>query len=143
MNKQDLTLKIQTAVKDGDKETAQYLKNILGEVERAENDFKNPVVATPESIEATIKGVVKNLKVSLNAAYGKAEYVTQAEAMAKELAFLKTFLPKELSEDEVKALIKDIIARTGAKEARGIMPHLKGIEGIDMKAASALIPSCL
>lgn len=143
MDKQNISTKIQASLRSGDKDSAQYLRNILGEVERAENDLKNPVKATEEFIQSIIKSLVKNLTISLDATKGRPEYTQQAEQIDKELSFMKTFLPKELTLEETEAAIREVIQRTGAKAVKDVMPHLKTIDGINMKTASAIVPKFL
>jgi uncharacterized protein YqeY len=56
-----------------------------------------------------------------------------ADSEAAELAMLEVFLPQQLSRDEIAALVKDAIAKTGASSAKDmgkvmgvLMPQVKG-----------------
>lgn len=85
-----------------------------------------------EAIEAFRKG-------------GRDELADKEEA---ELAVIKTYLPQPYSEDEVKALIAEIISATGASTMRDmgkVMGQLSGkIKGrFDGKAASGLVRAAL
>lgn len=85
-----------------------------------------------EAIEAFSKG-------------GRDELADKEEA---ELAVIKTYLPQPYSEDEVKALIAEIISATGASTMRDmgkVMGQLSGkIKGrFDGKAASGLVRAAL
>jgi uncharacterized protein len=73
------------------------------------------------------------------------EMAAQEEA---ELLVIQDYLPKQMSEDEVKALIAELIATTGAEGPRGmgkVMGPLSGkIKGkFDGKRASALVREAL
>ncbi|MFA5113076.1 MAG: GatB/YqeY domain-containing protein [Candidatus Margulisiibacteriota bacterium] len=61
---------------------------------------------------------------------GRAAEVAQAE---KELAIVQSYLPKELSPDELKNLVKQAIAETGAATPKDM--------GLVMKAVLAKAPS--
>lgn len=85
-----------------------------------------------EAIEAFRKG-------------GRDELADKEEA---ELAVIKTYLPQPYTEDEVKALIAEIISTTGASTMRDmgkVMGQLSGkIKGrFDGKAASGLVRAAL
>ncbi len=76
---------------------------------------------------------------------GRDEMADQEEA---ELLVIQDYLPKQLSEDDVRALIADIIAETGAEGPRGmgkVMGPLSAkIRGkFDGKRASALVKEAL
>jgi len=55
------------------------------------------------------------------------------EKEKKELAILKTYLPEQLAEEEIKKLVKEAVEKTGAKEPKDmgkvmaeLMPKTKG-----------------
>ncbi|MDQ0204268.1 GatB/YqeY domain-containing protein [Pectinatus haikarae] len=61
---------------------------------------------------------------------GRADLVEKTEA---EIAVIMPYLPKQLSEDELRALVKDAVEKTGASTAKDmgkvmklIMPEVKG-----------------
>ncbi len=65
--------------------------------------------------------------------------------LEQELKILEEFLPKMLSEDEMKAAAKKIIDEMPQEERvlKNIMPKLKEIEGFDMKMAKPIVESML
>ncbi len=65
--------------------------------------------------------------------YNKAGRTELAEKEQKELAVLETYLPKQLGTDEITAILKKAIEKTGAKSKaetgkimKEVMPELKG-----------------
>ena len=76
---------------------------------------------------------------------GRAELAAKEEA---EIKVIERFLPKQLSEEETKAAISEIIAKTGAqgmKDMGKVMAELKTAYAgqIDMGKASSLIKGML
>ena len=67
---------------------------------------------------------------------------TQLEA---ELAVLKEFVPETLSPEKMKEEIQAILDSLSAEERtlKNIMPRLKAISGMDMKAAKDLVAQML
>ena len=76
---------------------------------------------------------------------GRAEL---AEVEKAELAVIEEFLPQQMGEDEVKAVIAAIIAETGAagmKDMGKVVAALKAAHGtqLDMGKASGLVKAAL
>lgn len=66
-------------------------------------------------------------------AYEQAERQELADQERAELAVIEEYLPKQLSEDEVRALVRDAIEQTGASSKKdmgrvmgAVMPQLRG-----------------
>ena len=69
----------------------------------------------------------------------KAGRAESAEEAAKDIAAIEPFLPKQLSPDELKAIIQQVITETGAQSAadmgkvmKAVMPKVKGLAANDM-----------
>jgi hypothetical protein len=65
--------------------------------------------------------------------YQKGNRPELAEKETIEMGVLQSYLPKQMSEDEIKALVVDAIAKTGAKTKQDmgkvmgvLMPQVKG-----------------
>ena len=76
---------------------------------------------------------------------GRAALVAQTEA---EIAFLMPYLPQQLSEDEVRALVKEAVEQTGASSPKdmgkvmgALMPKVKG--RADGKMVNTLVKEAL
>jgi len=85
--------------------------------------------------EEIIKIVFSEIKKRKEAilGYEKGERKELAEKEKKELEILKEYLPEQLSEEEIKKLVKEVIEKTGASEIKDIgkvmaelMPKVKG-----------------
>ena len=98
---------------------------------KEEGLIKESQLADDEILEV-ISSEIKKRKDSV-AAYrqGKREELAQKEE--KEIEILQKYLPEQMSEEEVKKIVAEAIAKTGAKEIKDmgkvmaeLMPKLKG-----------------
>ena len=134
-----------TAMKAREKERVAVMRLINAEIKRFEVDER--AEATDEVVLDILNRMQKQRNDSITAfeEAGRDELVTQ-EAM--ELTIIKEFMPAALSEDEVKAIVTEAIAETGAasmKDMGKVMGKINGpLKGkADMGAVSALVKSLL
>lgn len=97
--------------------------------------------ATDDDIIDVVGKEIKKRRESIEL-YEKGGRPELAEKEQKELEVLQTYLPEQLSEDEVKTLIDEAITQTGATEMKDmgkvmgmLVPKIKG------KADSSLVSS--
>lgn len=116
----------------------QYYRMIISEVERLENDIKNPVVATPEVVMGVITKLAKSLRECLAHRPDDAEF-------KRELAFYESFLPKTLNEVQITDIIVYAIQNNKWTKAdkNALMQHLKSVPNMDMRIASQLTAKLL
>lgn len=88
--------------------------------------------ATDEDVLDVIGKEVKKRRESIEM-YEKGGRKDAAESEKKELELLQSYLPKQMSEDEIRTIVKEAIASTGAvtiqdmgKVMSSIMPKTKG-----------------
>lgn len=88
--------------------------------------------ATDEDVLAVVQKEAKQRKDAIEE-FKKANRPELADKEAKELEMLQAYLPKQMGEEEIKTLVKEAIAQTGAKTAQdmgkvmgALMPKLKG-----------------
>ncbi|MGZ4267845.1 MAG: GatB/YqeY domain-containing protein [Solirubrobacteraceae bacterium] len=115
--KQDLT----TAMKAGDKERVEALRLVLSELQKAAKDGNDDELAV-------LRRERKRRQESATAFRdgGREDLARHAEA---ERAIIEGYLPQQLGEDDLRAIVEDAIAQTGASS-----PHDMGAV---MKAAMA------
>lgn len=87
---------------------------------------------TDEEVIEVISSEVKQRKDSIEQ-YEKGHRQDLAEPEKKELEILMEYLPEQMSEEEIKKLVKETIAKLGASSPRdtgkvmgALMPQLKG-----------------
>ncbi|MBB6249750.1 GatB/YqeY domain-containing protein [Nitrospirillum iridis] len=98
-------------------------------------------------IASMLQGMVKQRResVTLYRQGGREELALQEEG---EIAVIETFLPKQMTEDEVKAAIADAVAETGAAGIQGmgkVMAALKAKYAgqMDFSRAGPLVKAAL
>ena len=106
-----------TAMKAGDKSRTLGLRNIIGKI-KAEQIDKGEKLSNEESLKI-LKSSAKQLKESIKQ-YKSGNRQDLAEKEMFELSLLEKYLPKQLSEDEVREKIKTIIKNIGAESLQDI-----------------------
>ncbi len=88
----------------------------------------------------------KELKESIEE-FKKVDRQDEADKSAKELEIVKEYLPKELSADEIKSLVEQVIKETGASSMKEMGTVMKAVTakqpGIDGKVVSQLVRELL
>lgn len=130
--KEQLTEDMKTAMKakEAGKQRLGVIRMVRGVVRQAEIDGKKEL--GDEEVIAVISKEVKQRRDSIEEFKkgGREDLVAQNEA---EIAILMEYLPKQLSEAEVRELVKAAIAESGAREPKEmgkvmkvLMPKVKG-----------------
>ncbi|MCW2987026.1 MAG: hypothetical protein JWR63_4596 [Conexibacter sp.] len=113
--KQDLT----TAMKAGEKERVGALRLVLSELQKAAKDGSDD--------ELTVLRRERKRRLESATAFRDAGRVELAEGEEGEAAVIQAYLPAELGDDELRAIVAAAIAETGASTPK----HMGGV----MKAA--------
>jgi hypothetical protein len=130
----ELKAEIQEAVKQsmksGDRVTLSTLRLLLSAVHNEEIRVRKEL--SKEDIQRTITTLCKQRTEAIDL-YRKGGREDLAQKEEAEFAVLKRFLPEQLTDDEVKDLIKDSIAEAGAqgvqdlgKVMKLVMPKVAG-----------------
>jgi uncharacterized protein YqeY len=121
---------VKTAMKSGDQTTLSTLRLLLSAVQYEEIKTRRELT-TPE-IEKTIASLCKQRLEAIQL-FEKGGRQDLARKEAAELEVLKRFLPQQLSEAEVQAVIQQTIDELGAKTTQDlgrvmkeVMPKLSG-----------------
>jgi uncharacterized protein YqeY len=87
---------------------------------------------TDEEVIQVVSSEIKKRKESI-LEFEKGERQDLVEQEKKEIEVLKKYLPEQLSEEEIKKLVKEAIEKTGVKEIKDmgkimaeLMPQIKG-----------------
>ncbi|MGO9451047.1 MAG: GatB/YqeY domain-containing protein [Candidatus Binataceae bacterium] len=132
---------LKVAMKSGDTRRTMAIRGLLAEITRVEKDVRR------EANEAEIIQLVKRERARREEALGfakqanRADLIEQNEAEAKILA---AYLPAEISTDEVRAAIAEVVA-SGAAQMGPVMKALRDKFGarLDGKVASELAKEAL
>ena len=124
---------LKAAMKSGDKtrlETLRSMRAALMEKEIERRGSGKPV--SPEDEIGVLTSAAKKRKESIEL-FQKGGRQDLVEQESKELAIIQEYLPKQMSEEDVRKIIQDVIVQTGASTAAdfgkvmpGVMKILKG-----------------
>lgn len=132
---------MQTAMRDGDTMRRDTLRMVMAAAQIAAKD-KRSALTDAEALEV-IGREVKKRRESVEAyrAAGREDLAAQEQA---EIDILTPYLPEQLAEDEVRTLVVEAIAASGATSPRDmgrvmgqLMPRVKG--RADGKVVSAIV----
>lgn len=134
-----------TAMKAREKSRVAVLRLINAEIKRYEVDERK------EPTDEVVLDILILMKKQRNDSIKAFEVAQRDELVAQEafeIAILQEFMPEELAEDAIKAIVTDAIASTGAasmKDMGKVMGAVKGpLEGrADMGAVGALVKGLL
>lgn len=132
--KDQITADIKTAMKNKDKvrlETVRSIKKVLLEKEVSVRPSGQDELTETQELEV-LSQLAKQRRDSIDQ-YQKAGRDDLADAEAQELAIIEEYLPQQLSEEEIGAVIDEILAETGAQSPKDMgkvmgpaMQKLKG-----------------
>ena len=117
---------LKIAMKAGEKAKMMGLRNIIGKIKAAQID-KGETLTYEESLKI-LKTAAKQLKESLDQ-YRKGGRDDLAEKEAFELTLLEKYLPEQLSEEQIRQTVKNIVKNTGA----GSMQDMGKVMGATMQ----------
>lgn len=129
------------AMKAGEKKRLQVIRLMMSAIKQIEVDSRKEL--SNDDIIAVLGKMLKQRRDSYTQ-YTDAGRTDLAEQEAFEITLIEEYMPEALSDDEVAAIIDEIIASTGAsspKDMGKVMGQLKSkLQGsADMAAASALV----
>ena len=117
---------LKIAMKAGEKAKMMGLRNIIGKIKATQID-KGETLTDEESLKI-LKTAAKQLKESLDQ-YRKGGRDDLAEKEAFELTLLEKYLPEQLSEEQIRQTVKNIVKNTGA----GSMQDMGKVMGATMQ----------
>ncbi len=122
--KEKNTETMKTAMKSGDKSTTQYARTLLAAIRKKEIDDRKD--ATDEDVIRLVSTMLKQREESIQAfrSGGREDLAVQEEA---EAVYLKQFLPEQLGDAELLALVQSVITEVGAKDAKDLGKVMKAL----------------
>ena len=103
---------LKIAMKSGERAKMIGLRNIIGKIKAAQID-KGESLTDEEELKI-LKTAAKQLKESIDQ-YQKGGRDDLAEKEAFELSLLEKYLPEQLSEEQIRETVKNIVKNTGAE----------------------------
>jgi len=126
--KEKLVINMKEALKKGDKVRLDTLRLILAEIKNKQIEKKTDNLEEAE-IVALLRKEIKKRKESLEY-FEKAQRKDLIEKTKKEIAVIESFLPPQLTEEEIRQIVEKIIQKEGklsfGEIMRATMNELQG-----------------
>ena len=145
--KERITSEIKTAMKSGDRNTVSVLRMVKAKILEKEVALRSKKGRDYQLKDEEAVGVIltyaKQRRQSIDSYRegGREDLAVQEES---ELLILQQYLPKQLSEEEVEAMVEQAISETGASGPqdmgtvmKALMPKVKG--AVDGKLLSEMV----
>jgi uncharacterized protein YqeY len=132
---EDVKAKLNTALKEAmvskDVKRRDVIRTLLSAVKQVEIDTRKDV--SPEDVVGILQKEAKKRRESIEE-MEKAGRTDLADQEKYELGLIESFLPQQLSRDEITAIVRETIAQTGVTSAKemgklmgALMPKVKGL----------------
>jgi uncharacterized protein YqeY len=143
--KDQLTDDMKAAMKGGDKDRLRVIRLVLADIKRVEVDTRKDL--DDAALLAIVEKAVKQRRDSVEqfTRGGRDDLAANEQA---EIDILETYLPEQLSDAEIDALVEEVIAATGAESIRDMGKVMAAIKSkaagkADMGAVSARVKAKL
>ncbi|MDP4594419.1 MAG: GatB/YqeY domain-containing protein [Beijerinckiaceae bacterium] len=148
MMREDISEKLKTAMKAGDKRRVSTLRMIQSTLKDRDIEARTsdkPV--SNDDILAMMQKMIKSRQESADI-YAKNDRPELAQQENEEIAIISEFLPKQMSDDEVKEAIAAAIADTGAESMKDMGKVIGALKAkftgqMDFGKASAAVKAAL
>ena len=128
------------SLKAGDRERANALRLIVNELQKAAKEGNADEVAVLQR--------ERKRRVEAAEAYREAAREDLADAEEREATIIEAYMPAQISDDELRAIVGDVVAESGASSPKemgkvmsAVMPRVKG--RADGKRVSAIVQELL
>lgn len=126
-SKQSLREDMTAAMRAHDKVRTTTVRSVMAAVTNAEVAGMEAKELTDDDVQQVIAKEAKKRREAAEA-YDGAGRAELAEAERAELAVLEEYLPKQLSDDELCALVADAVSETGAQGMSGMGQVMKAVQ---------------
>lgn len=116
MEYQKLQDEIKAAMKAHDAKRRNILRQVHTELKAIEVNERRDV--TEADVDAMLKRVIKQTKETLDGSIKAGNNQERTDTLSEQVAILEEYLPKQVSGDELTALIDEVLAETGASTKR-------------------------
>jgi len=112
------------ALKAGDKSRVSILRMIKAAVKNKEIEKGSSL--SDDEVYAVLRSFVKRAGESIEQ-FSKAGRSDLAEKEKEELSIMQGYLPRQLGEDEIRKLVKEVISETGASGTKDMGKVMKAV----------------
>ena len=122
--RENIDADVKDALKSGAKEKLSTLRMLNAALKNKQIDKRRPL--TEEEVVETVRSLIKQRKDSVEQ-FTKGGRQDLADKESAEVTVLETYLPQQLTRDEVEALVRDAIMQTGAQGAKDMGKVMKAL----------------
>lgn len=130
---------IKTAMKDKEAVKLSTLRFLQAAVKNREIELR-PNAITSDEVLGVLKKLVKQRKESIEQ-YLAGNRQDLADQEKAELQILETYLPAQMSREQIEAVITEVIAALGAKTMKDMGPTIKEVQARTAGAADGKLIS--
>ena len=138
MKYQELQDEIKAAMKARDKNRLSILRQVHGAIKNIEVNERREI--TDADVDAMLKRTIKQTKETLDGSIKAGNDQERTDRLTEQVEILESYLPKQVSGEELIALIEEVLAETGAatkKEMGKVMGTLTQKTGGNFDKAQA------
>ena len=138
MKYEELKEEIKNAMKAHDKVRLSILRQVHGEIKNIEVNERREI--TDADVDAMLKRLIKQTGETLEGSIKAGNNEERTETLRAQVAILEEYLPKQISGDELIALVEKTIAEEGAETKRDmgkVMGALNAATGGNFDKAAA------
>lgn len=138
MKYQELQDEIKAAMKARDKNRLSILRQVHGEIKNIEVNERREI--TDADVDAMLKRTIKQTKETLDGSIKAGNDQERTDRLTEQVEILESYLPKQVSGEELIALIEEVLAETGTatkKEMGKVMGTLTQKTGGNFDKAQA------
>ncbi|HJF65077.1 MAG TPA: GatB/YqeY domain-containing protein [Slackia equolifaciens] len=138
MKYEELKEEIKNAMKAHDKVRLSILRQVHGEIKNIEVNERREI--TDADVDAMLKRLIKQTSETLEGSIKAGNNEERTETLRAQVAILEEYLPKQISGDELIALVEKTIAEVGAATKRDmgkVMGALNAATGGNFDKAAA------
>ena len=138
MKYQELQDEIKAAMKARDKNRLSILRQVHGEIKNIEVNERREI--TDADVDAMLKRTIKQTKETFDGSIKAGNDQERTDRLTEQVEILESYLPKQVSGEELIALIEEVLAETGAatkKEMGKVMGTLTQKTGGNFDKAQA------
>jgi len=121
----DIARDMKEAMKAGDKERLSTVRLLVGAVRNKAIELRTDELAD-EEVQSVVATLIRQRQDSIEQ-YAKAGRDDLADKEAREIEVLKGYMPPQLSEDELREIVRSVAAETGATSMKEMGAVMKGV----------------
>ena len=114
MRYDELQDEIKNAMRAKDKPKLSILRQVHGEIKNIEVNERRDIT----DVDAMLKRLIKQTKETLDGSIKAGNDQERTDTLTAQVAILESYLPKQVSGDELAALIDEVLTETGASSKK-------------------------